>query len=201
MKHSASRLRGAATRRRVMDAVVDFARQLTTDRSTPATLATVGVSRRARSLPAPVAMQQRRSGPPIVRMPPPPRTSADFTARVMERVATTPPGPDPREARVRRSRAHMRRLAHIYLALIILSGAALVAMTVFAPWMLLAGLAAIVSAALLLAGLGATISDATDGMISGFGVAWIAMLAALVPLLWLMARQATHGRKPPARGR
>lgn len=201
MIHSASRLRGAATRRRVMDAVVDLARQLTTDRSTPATRATVGVSRPAQSLPAPFAMQQRRSDPPIVRMPPPPRTSADFTARVMERVATTPPGPDPREMRARRSRAHIRRLARIYLALIILSGAALVALTVFAPWTLLAALAAIISAALLVMSLGATISDATDGLISGFGVAWVAMLAALVPLLWLMARQATHGRKPPARGR
>lgn len=204
MNHSASRRRGAATRRRVMDAVVDFARPITTQPSTSASLASGAAPRWAEPLAAwlaaPVAFQQRNSAPPVIRAAtPPPRASADFTAQVMARVATSPLGTDPHEARARRSHAHMRRLARIYLALVIVSGAALLALAIFAPWTLLAGVAALVSVASLALALTTYVSDATDGVVSGFGVAWVAMLAALIPLLWLMARQATRGRKPPAR--
>lgn len=204
MNHSASRRRVAATRRRVMHALVDLARPLISQRSTSASLAPGGASHWAEPLAArlaaPVAFQQRNSAPPVIHTPPP-RASADFTAQVMARVATSPLGTDPRDVRARRSRARMRRLARVYLTLIIVSGVALVALAIFAPWTLLAALAAIVSVATLALALTTLVSDATDGVISGFGVAWMAMLAALVPLLWLMARQATRGRKPAAHRR
>ncbi|HEY7850791.1 MAG TPA: hypothetical protein VIC27_12050, partial [Ktedonobacterales bacterium] len=83
-----------------------------------------------------LAMAQQPS-PPIPRGAPSARASADFTAQVMARLATPPPEPDPREARAKRMRAHVRRLAGVYLALVLVSGVALLALATLAPSLLL----------------------------------------------------------------
>lgn len=198
MSHIASRLREAATRRHVMDAVVDTSRPHIIHRATSAQPTSHSADRWASAVVAesraPLAFEERRSSPPAIRIVATPRTSADFTAQVMARVASIPPEPDPREQRARRSRTHMRRFARVYLALVIVSGAALVALGIYAPWVLLEALAGIVSASLVAVTLAALVSNATDGVVSGFGVAWVAMLAALFPALFLVARRTTRKR-------
>ena len=198
MSHIASRLREAATRRHVMDAVVDTSRPHITYHSTPARPAPHSADRLALAVEvdprAPLALENRDASPPAMRIVTTPRTSADFTAQVMARVSSIPPEPDPRELRARRSRTHMRRFARVYLALVIVSGAALVALGFYAPWVLLEALAGIVSASLVAVTLASLVSNATDGVISGFGVAWVAMLAALFPALFLVGRRTSHKR-------
>ena len=83
-----------------------------------------------------------------------------------------PPEPDPRETRARRTHAHMRGFARIYLALVIVSGAALVALAFYAPWVPVKALASVISATLVIVTLASFVSNATDGLVSGFGVAW-----------------------------
>ncbi len=198
MSHIASRLREAATRRRVMDAVVDTSRPHITHRSTSAQLAPHSADQWASAvgaeLLAPLAFEERRSSPPALRVVAPPRTSTDFTAQVMARVASMPPEPDPREQRARVRRAHMRRFARIYLMLVIVSGAALVALAFYAPWAPVKALASVISATLVVVTLASFVSNATDGLVSGFGVAWVVMLAALAPALFLVTRRTTRKR-------
>lgn len=198
MSHIASRLREAATRRHVMDAVVDISRPHIIHHATSAQPALHSADHWAAAVGAewraPFAFAERRSSPPAMRIVATPRTSADFTAQVMARVASIPPDPDPRELRTRRSRTHLRRFARVYLALVIVSGVALVALGFYAPWVLLEALAGIVSASLVAVTLASLVSNATDGVVSGFGVAWVAMLAALFPALFLVGRRTTSKR-------
>ncbi len=127
---------------------------------------------------------------------PPARASADFTARVMARVTAQPPEPDPRELRAQLARARLRRLARVYVTLLVVSGVALLALALLAPWLLVGGVAAIVSLLLLAVTFATLISAVTGGLISGFGVAWLAMLAALTVPLLVLARRA--GRRTPS---
>lgn len=145
--------------------------------------------------------QGPQSASPIPHHAPSVRASADFTAQVMARLSTPPPEPDPREARAKRVRAHVRRLAWVYLALVVVSGIALLALATLAPWLLLALIAAFISLALIAMTFAAFISRLTGGAISGFGVAYLAMLATLAPPLLLLARRTGRGPFPHARRR
>ncbi len=150
--------------------------------------------------------QKTREAHTLPMAPIPPRTptaraSSDFTAQVMARLATPPPEPDPREARARRVRAHVRRLAWVYLALVVVSIVALLALATLAPWMLLALIAAFISLALIAMTFATFISRLTGGAISGFGVAYLAMLATLTAPLLLLARRTGRGPFPHTRRR
>lgn len=154
----------------------------------------------ARLAPAAYAMSQAQPPSPLIPRPTSSaRASADFTAQVMARLSTPPPEPDPREARARRARAHIRRLAGVYLALVLVSGVALLALATLAPWMLLSVVAAIISLALIAMAFAAFISRLTGGAISGFGVAYLAMLATLTAPLLLLARRTGRGLFPRSR--
>jgi uncharacterized membrane protein len=88
----------------------------------------------------------------------------------------------------------MRRFARIYLALILVSGGALVALGIYAPWVPMKALAGIISATLVAVTVTSIVSAATDGVVSGFGVAWVVMLAALAPALFLVTRRTARRR-------
>lgn len=195
MRQITSQLREAATRRRVMDASVAPA-----DHST----STIPVTRIARQAAcwAEVSMarlsssafESRQPAPPVPQVTPTARASSDFTAQVMARLASAPPEPDPREVKAKQAHAHMRRVAHVYLTLVLASGVTLLLLATIAPWVLLWLVAAAVSLTLLAMTFASFVSGLTDGVISGFGVAWLAMLAALAPPLLLLARRTTRGR-------
>jgi hypothetical protein len=138
-------------------------------------------------------LQAQQPAPPIPHGTPAVRASSDFTAQVMARLTTPPPEPDPRETRARQVRAHMRRLARVYMTLVLASGVALLALATLAPWLLLGLVAALVSGALIAMTFAAFVSRLTGGVVSGFGVAYVAMLAALAPPLLLLARRAGRG--------
>jgi uncharacterized membrane protein len=87
----------------------------------------------------------------------------------------------------------MRRLARVYMTLVLASGVALLALATLAPWLLLGLVAALVSLALIAMTVAAFVSRLTGGVVSGFGVAYVAMLAALAPPLLLLARRAGRG--------
>lgn len=141
------------------------------------------------------AMSQAQPSPPrFSQHPAPVRTSADFTAQVMARLSAPPPEPDPRESRARAIRAHMRRLAGVYLSLVLVGGVGVALLAVLAPWALVGLAAAIVSLALVALAFAAFIGRLTGGAISGFGVAYLAMLATLSSSLLLLARR--FGRRP-----
>lgn len=202
MRHITSPLREAASRRQVSDAAVGPADHSTAQFTTQANHAMRNAACRAETLLTYLslsALQSRQPAPQAPRMSPPLRTSPDFTAQVMARLASTPLEPDPRDRRERKGRAHMRRFARIYLALVLVSGVALGVVAALAPSVLLGMLTGIVSVALLAVAFTSFVSSATDGVISGFGVAWLAMLAALAPPLWLLARHATRGRSTSTR--
>lgn len=131
----------------------------------------------------------------------PARASSDFTAQVMARLATPPPEPDPREARARQMRAHMRRLAGVYLSLVLVGVLALIALAALAPWALVGLVAGIVSLALVAMTFAGAISRVTGGAISGLGVAYVAMLATLSSSLLLIARRIGRGASHAARKR
>ncbi|HEU5344296.1 MAG TPA: hypothetical protein VFX31_01520 [Ktedonobacterales bacterium] len=142
-----------------------------------------------------LAMSQAQPSPPrFSQHPSPARASADFTAQVMARLSTPPPEPDPRESRTRTMRAHVRRLAGVYLSLVLVGGVGVALLAVLAPWALVGLAAAIVSLALVALAFAAFIGRLTGGAISGFGVAYLAMLATLSSSLLLLARR--FGRRP-----
>ncbi|HKT37464.1 MAG TPA: hypothetical protein VJR48_03775 [Ktedonobacterales bacterium] len=146
----------------------------------------------------PWAMSQAQPSPPqFTRSPAPARTSADFTAQVMARLSAPPPEPDPRETRARAFHAHMRRLAGVYLSLVLVGAVAVALLAMLAPWTLVGLAATIVSLALVALTLAAFIGRLTGGAISGFGVAYLAMLATLSSSLLLLARR--FGRRSSRR--
>lgn len=140
------------------------------------------------------ALPTRYSTPPMVapQIARSARPQLDFTAQVMARISAPLPPPDPRIARLQQARAHARRVARIYGALIVASAVALLALGMVAPWVLVALLASLVSLALLAGGAIALVGRMTGGAVSGFGVAYLAMLAALAPPLLLLARHNGH---------
>lgn len=197
MRQITSQLREAATRRRLIDAggaptdhIPDTVSPLV-----PRSAWRFACWAEALALRAPrMGALAHQPAPPTPRFSTPVRASTDFTAQVMARLATPPSDPDPREVRQKQARARMRRLASVYLTLVLASGVALLVLATVAPWALL-GLAAVgVSVALVAMTFASFVSRLTDGLISGFGVAYLAMLAALAPPLLLMARRA--GRRP-----
>ena len=200
MRHMTSQLREAATRRHVIDAQVAPADH--TPHNTQVAHTVRAAACWAEMMAVRLSMsasQSRQSVPPLPQTSPTVRASSDFTAQVMARLATPPPEPDPRETRAEQARAHMRRFASIYLALVLASGVALMLLATVAPWVLLGLVTGIVSLALLAMTFASFISRLTDGVISGFGVAWLAMLAALAPPLLLLARRTARRRYSPSR--
>lgn len=193
MRHITSQLREAATRRRMIDAGdapadhSTYTTQIGLVAHTTACWAELMAARLRH-----VAFHSRPSFPPGLQITPTARASSDFTAQVMARLTTPPPEPDPREARARRVRAHVRHFARIYMALVLASGVALLLLATLAPWTLLDLLGLIVTMALMAMSFAAFVSHLTDGVISGFGVAYVAMLVALA--LALLARRTARGR-------
>lgn len=201
MRQITSQLRVAATRRRLVDADVTHAAHI------PACFAGAALPALRRSacwaeekmtrlaLAAPFSHQ---SAPRAPQTAPSPRMSSDFTSQVMARLATPPPEPDLREQRAKQARAHMRRVARMYLALVLIGAAGLIAIAVVDPAALLGVVAATVSLAVLIMTFGDTISRLTGGLISGVGVVYLAMLAALAPPIVFIARRTGRGRAPTA---
>jgi hypothetical protein len=179
-----------------MHAAWDVRRLAYRSEALTARLATVTYAMAQMSPMSPMSPMSQGPQPlaPIPPRAPTARASADFTAQVMARLATPPTEPDPREVRARQVRAHVRRLAWVYLALVVVSGVALLALATLAPWMLLALIAAFISLALIAMTFATFISRLTGGAISGFGVAYLAMLATLTAPLLLLARRT--GRRP-----
>ncbi len=199
MRQITSQLRAAATRRRLIDADVASAAYR------PTRFAATALRRSACwaeekmirvALAAPFANQ---SAPRTPQMAPSPRMSSDFTSQVMARLSTQPPEPDPREKRAKQARAHMRRLARVYLALVVIGVAVLIATAVLDPSALLGVVAATISLTVLMMTLADTISRLSGGLISGVGVLYLAMLAALAPPFAIIARRTGRGRIPTSR--
>lgn len=129
---------------------------------------------------------------PAMQAPRSPRSTTapkDFTAHVMARLAAPPPPPDPRLRRARRIRARASVFARVYIGLVIVAGIVIALLAYFAPWTLIAALAATVSAALLIVAGIAFIGRATGGFVSGIGVIYAAMLAGLTPPLLMLAHR------------
>ncbi len=200
MRHMTSQLREAASRRHVIDASVAPAEHTSCRAQAAHSLRVAACwSETLATRFSMLASQSRQSVPPLPQTTPTARASSDFTAQVMARLAAPPPEPDPRETRARQARAHMRRVAHIYLTLVLASGVVLLLLATVAPWVLLGLVTGIVSLALLAMTFASYVSRLTDGVISGFGVAWLLMLAALVPPLIWLARRTTRRRYAPSR--
>src|SRR5579859_6522413 len=121
------------------------------------------------------------------RSPQPSAAPKDFTAQVMARLSTPLPPPDPRLRRTREMRARAGLIARAYVTLILVATIAIALLALFAPWTLITLLAAVISAALLIIAGIAFIGRATGGFVSGFGVVYAAMLAALTPPLLMLA--------------
>jgi hypothetical protein len=98
-------------------------------------------------------------------------------------------------------RAQMRRLAGVYLTLVLVGVVALIALAALAPWALVGLVAGIVSLALVAMTFAGAISRLTGGAISGLGVAYVAMLATLSSSLLLIARRFGRGSSRAARRR
>jgi hypothetical protein len=111
----------------------------------------------------------------------------DFTAQVMARIATPPSPPDPRIERAHKLRARAGMVARIYATLILAAAVGIALVALVAPWALVTLVVSAIGFTLfLLAGV-AFIARATGGFVSGFGVIYAAMLAALTPsmlMLW-----------------
>lgn len=198
MRHNPSQLRVAATRRRMM-----AASKAPADHSTHTLAPTqAGLAMRHAACWGEVLairltgalFHSRPSYPPAPQTNLTARASSDFTAQVMARLSTPPPEPDPREARAKRVRAHMRRFTRIYIALVLISGVALLALAAFSPRILFGMVSSIVSLALAVMAFATLIGRLTNGVISGFGLAYVAMLAALALPLAVLARRTARGR-------
>lgn len=119
----------------------------------------------------------------------------DFTARVMARLSTPLPPPDPHLKRKRLIRAKAGLIARVYMTFVLMAAVAIALLALVAPWALVAVAASIISGALLVIGAVAFIGRATGGFVSGFGVIYAAMLAALTPSL-LMIRRRFRRQQP-----
>ncbi len=200
MRQITSLLREAATRRRLIDAGNDAggapADHSTVTLSTLSARAAQSAACWAETLSARLtyAFQAQQPSSPAPQMTPVARASSDFTKQVMARLASPPPEPDPRETRAKQTHTHMRRLAGVYMALVLASIVALLLLAMLAPWLLLGLIAAGVSLALIAMTFAVFVSRLTGGVVSGIGVAYLAMLAALAPPLLLLARRT--GRRP-----
>lgn len=133
------------------------------------------------------------------RSPQPPTAPKDFTAQVMARLSTPLSPPDPRQQRALQMRAKAGLIARVYVTLILVTTVAIALLALLAPWTLITLLAAVISAILLIIAGIAFVARATGGFVSGFGVVYAAMLAALTPPLLMLAhrfrRQRSHLRK------
>ena len=134
---------------------------------------------------------------PEMRTPRSPQSTTapkDFTAQVMARLATPPPPPDPRLARARVVRAKAGVIARVYITLILAAAVGIALLALVAPWALMTIVAGIISAALILVGGVAFIARATGGFVSGFGVIYAAMFAALTPSMLMLWRRFRRQR-------
>ncbi len=118
----------------------------------------------------------------------------DFTAQVMARIATPPPTPDPRLERARHVRARAGFIARAYFTLILAAAVSIALLALVAPWTLVTVVAGAISAALLLITGLAFIARATGGFVSGIGVLYAAMFAALTPSLLMLWRRIKRQR-------
>lgn len=202
MRQITSQLRVAATRRRLIDAGGAYVDQLSTRFASAASPALRRSACWAEEKMTRMALAAPFAHQPAPRAPqtaPSPRMSSDFTSQVMARLATPPPEPDPRERRARQARARMRRLARVYLALVMIGVAGVVATVIFDPSAAFGVIAATISLAVLIVTLADTISRLSGGLVSGLGVLYLAMLAALAPPFVLIARRTGRGRTPSSR--
>lgn len=115
----------------------------------------------------------------------PPSAPKDFTAQVMARLAAPPAPADPRIAR----QARARTFARIYITLIVAAGLGIALITLYAPWILVTGVADLVNGALYVFSAIAYGGRSTGGFINGSSVLYALMFAALAPLLFLVWRR------------
>lgn len=137
---------------------------------------------------------------PELRTPRSPQSTTapkDFTAQVMARLSSPPPPPDPRLQRKHQVRAKAGLVARVYMTLVLAAAVAIALMALIAPWALVAVVASVISGVLLAVGAIAFVGRATGGFISGFGVIYAAMLAALTPSLLMLARRFRRQRPRP----
>jgi hypothetical protein len=127
----------------------------------------------------------------------PPTAPKDFTAQVMARLSTPLPPPDPRLKSKRQVRARAGLVARVYVTLVLVAAVAMILLSLIAPWALVAALASVISAALLIIGAVAFVGRATGGLVSGLGVVYAAMLAALTPSLFMLAHRFRRRRPRP----
>jgi VIT1/CCC1 family predicted Fe2+/Mn2+ transporter len=123
-----------------------------------------------------------------------PTAPKDFTAQVMARLSTPLPPPDPGLKRKRQVRARAGLVARVYVTLVLVAAVAVVLLALIAPWALVAAVVSVISAALLVLGAVAFVGRATGGFISGLGVVYAAMLAALTPSLLMLAHRFRRQR-------
>lgn len=134
---------------------------------------------------------------PNMRAPLAPRSTTapnDFTAQVMARIATPPPLPDPRLERARYVRAKAGFIARVYITLILAASVSIALLALVAPWTLVTVVAGAISVALLLVTGLAFIARMTGGFVSGLGVIYAAMFAALTPSLLMLWRRIKRHR-------
>ena len=123
-----------------------------------------------------------------------PTAPKDFTAHVMARLSTPLPPPDPHPKRKRQVRARAGLVARVYVTLLLLAAVAIVFLALIAPWALVAAVVSVISAALLILGAVTFVGRATGGLVSGLGVIYAAMLAALTPSLLMLAHRFRRQR-------
>lgn len=123
-----------------------------------------------------------------------PTAPQDFTAQVMARLSTPLPPPDPRLKRKRQVRARAALIARVYMTLVLVAAVAITLLALIAPWALVAAVASVISAALLILGAVTFVGRATGGFVSGLGVVYAAMLAALTPSLLMLAHHFRRQR-------
>jgi uncharacterized membrane protein len=128
------------------------------------------------------------------RSPQPTTAPKNFTAQVMARLMVAPPPPDPRLRRARRIRARASLFARVYITLILVATVVIAVLALLAPWTLITLLAAVISTVLLVVTGIAFIGRATGGFVSGLGVLYAAMLAALTPSLLMLAHRFRRQR-------
>lgn len=87
--------------------------------------------------------------------------------------------------------------AQVYGILVLASAVTLAALAVTAPWVLVALVAGVMSFVLVALTALTLMSRVTGGALSGLGLAYAAMLAALAPPLLMLAKRTRRGASAP----